>query len=86
MFQSSFLISLKESKCNYSAVRLGFTQLTLQTAANKAKSSIRAKRPSHVMEKFLCKQACGLLRASAGARHPLDVLRRIFAIISRTDE
>ena len=70
MFQSSFLISLKESKCNYSAVRLGFTQLTLQTAANKAKSSIRAKRP-------MSDDGKTPLQAS---------LRRIFVIISRVDE
>ena len=39
--KSKGFISWIAANCNYSAMHLGFTQLT---AANKAKSSIRAKR------------------------------------------
>ena len=40
--KSKGFISWIAANCNYSAMHLGFRQLT---AANKAKSSIRAKRP-----------------------------------------
>ncbi len=55
---------------NYSAMRLGFTQLTLLTAAYAAKSSIWAKRPMSEKDKIS-------LQAS---------LRRVFAFFSRMAE
>ena len=55
---------------NYSAMHLGFTQLTLLTAAYAAKSSIRAKRPMSEKDKTS-------MQAS---------LRRVFALLSRMAE